>query len=1736
MTSKDKKNKKPITDSIISKFTDNVRLSPDSPALDDNVEFLTYAQVDVLSNKVAYHISLIQNESSASVLSVGISLERGNDMIIAMLGVLKAGAIYVPIDPNQPADRKRYMYENANCDYLICDEDNTFSDLSNHCDDPYVKRGLIKNLRVTEAPSSADARSPKVHDVACILHTSGSTGVPKGAALTHLGLLNTSFSLSEKMRLDATSTVLHYASLGFDSATLEWLLALTNGAQLVIIPEDDRTAPDALAEFVARKQVTHAIFPSTMLPYLDINRSYVLKAMASVGDVADPSLLWQWTQKCSVFNGYGPMEMSICTSLHSVLDAEPITLGKPIDRTEVLVVGDSGAPVDTDEVGELWATGVGLSLGYINNPSQTAKSFEQRQDGRTWYKTGDLVKLDSKGELHFVGRKDHQVKIRGNRVELEEIEQSLKSLQTVENACVVVKQDAGGNKYLAAFISGDEKVTGDETDHVRQQLTEMLPESHLPRVFQWLDSMPLTANLKVDRLAIQNIHLTDSKKAVTQSDNVLKALFLSELGGGDLADDAHFYQKGGDSIASIRLINQINRVFNCNLSMREFRENPTISGIENLISAKGLTSIADANSKTGATSKTDAISKALVQHQNRPEMFDLSSQQLVAWYMSKQQPESKAYLAEAAIHFSGELNFHALEKSLNALFARHDIYRTIFKDESGEPMQTVLPSFEMKLRVIEAEAVIERAEAGSNCNIVLDKKAVIDRVLTQELPGISDLSTLPLAEFVLIRFSPNDHVLLHQEHHIIHDGWSGSEFTREMMEAYRAYSNCKESSDTKWTPEPVAQYYDFHMAQQAWLESKEATEQLDYWKGKLEGSPQGVALFGKQSHSLGFSGGHQKMVFTKAQWASMEHRCQQLGMTPFAFTSAVLYLCMWRYSGQQDLTFGSAFANRNWRDSHGTLGMLVNTLVLRQAMDSTQCVSDFLAETQRVIDEAQDNQELPFTKIVEALNPDRSSVSNPFFNVLLGFHDTPIDVDAIPDLDWYKDETMISETSKFDLDCLVVPRGESFNQDGEVHFLWEYRSDVYSPEEIAVFLESFHGLFLQLSESYESMASQPLSSVSAITPNQSKCLVEDWGVGGALSHPVRHKYAKSSIAALIEKGVQNFPQKVALSTNNQKITYAELDRTASQIAIDMDALGIAPGDRVGISAGRSIELVASMLAVFKLGGCAVVIDPSLPRQRHVFMAQDANISILLFDGRDSVHQDNNEAVGSLAPLTLDIAQCFGIDSTSRVWRTPIFEDNLSAYVLYTSGSTGVPKGVEVTQSSLHNECCWHIDQFKLNEDSIGTSLAFAGFDAFLAEVFPLLMSAGHVVLIEDKDRDNLTALSDCMNSHNVTHSCLPTGLLEAACASQFKWPSSLENLLVGGDALGNVVFPEGFDASFYNLYGPTETTIDATFAKLTPKTRGDDGSESLAPPIGRPIANAFAAVIIDGDIAPIGVPGELFMGGAGIANGYLNQAELTQERFSLGDVSSFASDIRWYKTGDLVRWLPSGELEYLGRLNDEVKVRGYRVSLGEISAQLLQLEEVAQATVVVRQGAIYAYVTLTDHEAIAWKSNSTKYERQLARKVRVSLKKTLPEYMRPSATLIIDSLPLTEQGKLDKRRLPSPFEEETTFESASGVMEEAILAIWLECLELPSLSVTDNFFSIGGHSLLAMRIIARIRMEQGVELQMSDFFEFSTVRELASYIESILAVQDDGFSSISGSGGEIEGEGSDSEFLEEGEI
>ncbi len=935
------------------------------------------------------------------------------------------------------------------------------------------------------------------------------------------------------------------------------------------------------------------------------------------------------------------------------------------------------------------------------------------------------------------------------------------------------------------------------------------------------------------------------------------------------------------------------------------------------------------------------------------------------------------------------------------------------------------------------------------------------------------MGALPLANFALVKFSDHEFALLHQEHHIVHDGWGGSEFTAELMNWYHSFV----SPEFKFQPSPVPQYADFVITQKNWMKSDLAAQQRNYWVEQLKDAPQSVSIFGKKSKHLGFEGGHERIDFTRAQWTKCEQVCREMGVTPFGFTTAVLNLMLWQYSGQRDIILGAPFANRNWQDSQSILGMLVNTLVLRTKIDPALSTTAFIHETQRVISEAHANQELPFGAVVESLNPERFGGQNPLFNVLLGFHDAPIDVENIDGLNWLKDETVISSTTKFDLDCLVVNRDSHFSEDGMVSFLWEYRSDVYEKAEIKRFVESFKFAFLALcNQQFDA-----ISDVPSVTPKQADTLLLDWGKGYEVSSELGAIFRGNSFDSTLKKQLKEYGERVALHTNGASLTYQELDALSDAVAATI-ANAVRPNDRVAIYAQRSLSHVVAMVAVLKLRATIICLDPAQPEVRLNQILDDSKPCVVLCDDIETSILDHQNCVL--------ISKASATDDALSKREEP--QQEHVAYVTYTSGSTGRPKGVELLASGLQDECLHLMSIMSLNSSSVGLSLSYTGFDAYHGEIWPLLLSGSTICLVSDAERDDFSQLSQLMHEFEVTCACLPTGLLEAACNVDFDWPKSLKTLAVGGDRLSNVSFPADFSAKLLNLYGPTETTIDATFFDATAGT-------DTAPPIGRPAAFTSALVLDGSRLCPIGGPGELVIGGTGVAKGYLNLPDETAKSFVT--VDQFPGD-RFYRTGDKVRWRFDGQLEFLGRIDDEIKLRGYRIAPAEILTAIQAHEDVSQAAVAVKQDALFAYVTVQPQTAKKW-ADISRGRNLLSRQLKGQLKKKLPKYMCPNAILVLDRLPLTAQGKIDNNALPSPLEQPTGFQAASTATELIIHKLWANALDVEKLSVNDNFFSVGGHSLLAIRLINTIRQELNTELKINDFFDRGTIRELSEYIDLI---------------------------------
>ncbi|WP_254796934.1 non-ribosomal peptide synthetase [Sulfitobacter albidus] len=813
--------------------------------------------------------------------------------------------------------------------------------------------------------------------------------------------------------------------------------------------------------------------------------------------------------------------------------------------------------------------------------------------------------------------------------------------------------------------------------------------------------------------------------------------------------------------------------------------------------------------------------------------------------------------------------------------------------------------------------------------------------------------------------------------------------------------------------------------------------------------------------------GHVRLDFSRAEWSACEAACARLGITPFAFTTAVLNVVLWQYSGQTDVVIGAPFANRDWRGAPDILGMLVNTIVLRQHIDGAQTLDAHAKATQAVVDGAYAHQELPFGTLVEALNPERMNGQNPLFNVLLGFHDAPIPVADVDGFSWRKDETVISNTSKFDLDCLVVNRDSHFTHDDRVSFLWEYRSDIYERREIEDFVASFRKLFV----AFCADGSAPLGSVSVLTPAQNARMAQ-WETGPtpAAGHP----FEQVDFATALAQRLAGFGERIALKSGGDSLSYRDLDVQTSALAAHL-ADRIAPNAKIAVLAPRSVAQITAMVAVMKLRATIICLDPDLPDARLAEILRDCAPALLITSGTDRRVDTRCETV-SLDGLAL---------SDAALPDRPASRDHL-AYVTYTSGSTGRPKGVMVDAKGLADECLHLMDLLALDETATTLSLSYVGFDAYHGEIWPSLLAGATIVLVSDAERDTLPTLAQIMTHHGVTAAVFPTGLFEQAFAAGLAWPPSLRVLAVGGDRLGPIEVPAGFPARFFNLYGPTETTIDATSFEIPADLRSP-------PPIGRPKLAATARVM-DGDRpCPPGGPGELLIGGTGVARGYLNLPEETERAFV-----TLADGNRYYRTGDLVRWQADGQLSFLGRIDDEISLRGYRIAPAEITTALQSNAQVAQAAVAVHAGALFAYVTRA-----APTTADSPSDAKLSRLLKNGLKRSLPAYMRPNAVIILARMPLTDQGKVDTRALPSPVAAPAERVAPRTETETRLLGMWRDLLPVSDIGVTQDFFSVGGHSLLAMRLIAEIQTAFGIVLQITDFFEAGTVEGLADRIDLI---------------------------------
>ncbi len=1606
-------------------FEAQVDRTPESIALVFGNESLTYRELDRRANQLAHHLAKL---GVGPDVLVGICVERSLEMVIGALGILKAGGAYVPLDPSYPAERLAFMMEDAAVTVLVT-LDRLAGVLPAH--DAAVVR--LDTAEIAHASTARPAAHATADHLAYVDFTSGSTGRPKGACVPHRAVarlvLNTSY-----LDIRPDDVFLQMSPLAFDASTLELWGPLLNGAKLAILAPHAPSLEE-LGRVIVQRGVTVLWLTSGLFQQMvdhQLDDLANLRCLLAGGDVLSVAHVKRVVERlgCTLINGYGPTENTTFTCCYPIPRQLPagasVPIGRPIANTTVYVLDAAGEPVPIGLPGELYTGGDGLARGYLHRPNLTAERFVPNPFGTgRLYRTGDRVRWRPDGNIEFIGRIDDQIKLRGFRIELGEIEAVLGQELGVREVIAMVREDVPGDKRVVAYVVG-EALDGTE---LRARLKGKLPEYMVPSVIVVLDALPLSPNGKVDRKALRAPELATTTELVaprTPTEVGVAQIFaeILHVPAGALDD---FFALGGHSLLATQVISRVRTTLGIELPLRTLFEAPTVVAFAERIDAVRSDSV------------TQVIGKL-----PRNRALELSFAQERLWFLDQLEPGIPHYNVPIALALRGRLDERALQRSLQAVVARHESLRTTFVSHDGRAVQVIAPAPEVELPVI---------DLGDVALAVRPAEAM--RRAVEEARKPFDLERGPLLHASILKLGPDEHWLVVSIHHIVTDAWSVGIFLRELAAGYEAFSAGKEPA----LPALPIQYADFAAWQRGWLEGEVLDDQLRYWKEQLRGVPALLELSTDRPRPpvMSYAGASQSFQLPESLATALRALSRDASATLFMTLLAAFQALLQRYSGQDDIVVGSPVANRNREEIEGVFGFFTNTLVLRTDLSGDPTFRELLRRVREVALGAYGHQDLPFDKLVAELHPERSLSYSPLFQVMFVMQN----VRALPDLPALEQRLVELDTgtAKFDL-TLFLDETET-----GLHGSVEYNSDLYDAQTIARMIGHYDRLLHEI----VSNPDRAISALPLLTQPEREQLVLEWN---ATERPYGDD---TCIHELFEQQVDRIPDALAMVAGAEQLTYRELDARANQLAHHLRACGVGPGELVGIFLERSSDLVIALLGVLKSGAAYVPLDPTYPKDRLAFIQEDARPKVLI----------TQTSLGGKLPEVG--SRIVGVETdAAEIARSPVTRPariatrtNLS-HVIFTSGSTGRPKGVAIEHGVMVNYCRFSRDLHPPGELRVFLFATSVCFDMSLFELFVPLAWGGRVVVVDD-----LFSLPSLVDAGVTMVNAVPSVLTAYLRAGAL--PPTLEAVSCAGEALPNTLVQQLHAAGVrrvYDFYGPTETFI-ATWT-----LRSGEGT----PIIGRPIANS-QIYLLDrhGALVPRGLRGELYVGGDGLARGYLNRPELTAERF----VPNPFGPGRLYRTGDVARWLPDGTLSYMGRIDHQVKIRGFRVEPGEIEVLLLSHPQIREAAVIARED------TPGDRRLVAYVVGKSKL---VVNELRAYLKERLPDYMVPSAFVVLDALPQTPNGKIDRKALPAPEGGrggvERAFVAPRTPMETRLAEIWSEILAVPLIGVHDNFFELGGHSLLATQVVSRIRQTFEVELPLRSLFEESTVAGFAATVEA----------------------------------
>ena len=1641
-------------------FEDQVRQTPEAVAVVDESGALTFRELDARANQLARHL---QGLGAGSGVLVGIGLERSREMVVAMVATLKTGGAYVPLDPGYPRERLEFMIEDSGLKVIL-----TLERLIERWPDTPVPRVLV-DASWPEISRHSPAPLPGVvsqEDTAYVIYTSGSTGRPNGVVVSHRAVAGHILAASHCYGITRTDRVLGFASPSFDAAVEQMWTALSSGAVFVLRGNDWMTVRE-LTRFISRQALTVINVPPAMWvalaeEWLQLGVAAEVRSLRLVivgGDVmlASGLALWRRTslQNVRLLNAYGPTETTITALVYDAgaQAANPtansrIPTGRPLGNRRCHILNEALQLAPIGVAGELFIGGENLAQGYLNRPELTAERFipdpfSANPQARV-YRTGDRCRWLPDGNVEFLGRLDDQVKIRGFRVELGEIEAELSKHPEVRHSALLARKLPDGSRELVAYVTlgGNGQVPMED---LRQFLRRRLPEHMIPADFLLVEQMPLTPNGKIDRralqavagkrLRVQRVHQPPRSALEVE----LSALWESLLRRTPEGIDDNFFDLGGHSLLAMQAAARLTKSLGIDVSVRWLFDHPTIRALGVAITAAQGERV---------TARITPVS--------RDGPLRVSHEQERLWFLHAVLADPAAYNVVLALRLKGPLDLARLARAWQGVVDRHELLRMRFVEDAGAVWQLPVDGYRASVETEDLTGLAEQA-----------RSLRVEAAVREEAGQVFELKAAPPHRLKFLRLDDTDHVLLLTLHHILSDEWSARLLCAEL--------GSNSAGEAAPAPLPV-QYADYSAWQRQRVAEGQLNAQRDYWRQQLAGAPTQIDLPTDRSRPARSSsrGGQVRFRVSRELAARLDRLRSAEGATTFMVWLTLFEVLLHRLSGQEDFLVGTPLAQRQVPEVQSLIGFFLNTLPLRVRAEPMADFRAWLRQTRAAVLAAFEHGELPFNEIARLL--DRTAAQSAPLQVLFVMQSAAAGERLrLPGVS-VEPMAVDNGTAKFDLTLFLDELPE-----GGCEGMFEFSADLFDKETV----ERTAAQFLELVEAQTAAPDAPVAEAPLLPEDQRRTVVEDF------NHTRIDFLRAGGLHGLFQAQVRSRPEAAAVIFGDAPLSYGELDQHAGQLASELLRLGVGPGALVGLCLERSPLMIVAILGVLKAGGASLPLDPAYPAERLRFMLADAQPTVLI----SQTSLLDRLAESRCPKLALDVWRPPGV---ARERPASSFQPDNLAYVLFTSGSTGRPKGVAMSQGALLNLISWQSGQSGCGVGDCTLQFASLSFDVSFQEVFATLCTGGTLVLVPETVRRDLLALTRLIREQRVARLFLPFVVLDelARCLNgSGPQPLALREVITAGEQLRITpaiaeLFTRHSGATLVNQYGPTETHVVTVFALA-----GPPAAWPTLPPIGRPIANTRVYVLDAGlRPVPVGVVGELCVGGCQVARGYLNRPELTAQKF-VPDPFSAEAGARLYRTGDRCRWLKEGVLEFLGRRDEQVKVRGFRVELGEIEAVLARHPAVQQAVVIGRatEGGITGLAAFVVGRPGA----------ELAAKVlREHLQGQLPEHMVPSAFAVVARLPLTPNGKVDRRALVREAASEARPVRPVSVgprdeIEARLVTIWESVLGRRPVGVQDDFFELGGHSLLAMGLMREIEQCLGRSLPLASLFSAPTIEQFA---------------------------------------